>query len=779
MILKQDTGYILHTKNTTYAIDVMETGHLEHLYYGKKIHIHNLEALREKYAFPPGNGITYDDKNYPKLALEDVRLEMSGMGHGDIREPFVELIFADGNTSTDFLFEKAEISQGKEDFETLPGSYDEEDKVEHLCITLIDRNYPVKMELHYYVYEAADVITRSTRLINYGSDSVQIRRLMSAQVDFDEAGYMFHYFTGAWAREMKKQTVKVEAGMHVVSSFTGNSSNRANPFVMVSKEHTTENAGDCYGFNLIYSSNHFEALQVSAYNKTRFLSGINPRNFSYLLEEGESFEAPEAVMSFSHKGFNALSQNLHYFVRNHIVRGQWKYKERPVLLNSWEACYFKINETKLVNLAKAGKEVGVELFVLDDGWFGNRDDDTKGLGDWDVNKKKFPKGIKGLSEKIKALGLDFGIWVEPEMVNTDSDLYRTHPDWAIEAPVGLHSEGRHQRILDLTRIEVQDFLIEKMSEVFSSGEISYVKWDMNRDFTDYYSKALQPQRQQEVAHRYILGLYRVMKELVKRFPHILFEGCASGGDRFDLGILCYFPQIWASDDTDAVCRAKMQTGYSYGYPMSTVGAHVSAVPNHQTLRTTPLSSRFHVAAFGVLGYECNLKDMKKEEQNIIKEQIELYKKWRKVLQFGNFYRGENCNENGIEWTCVSPDKSKAVSMMMHFLVEPNTRYACLKPQGLMEDKLYRFYNLEEKRRIKEFGSLVNMISPVYVKQDSLVHNVIDKMVKLPGDVEDEVASGDALMDCGIKLKQAFAGTGLDENVRVYKDFETRLYFMEE
>ncbi len=778
MITKLDTGYLLHTKNTTYAFDVMETGHLEHLYYGKKIYVQNIEPLKEKYAFPPGNGICYDDKNYPKLALEDIRLEMSGMGHGDIREPFVELIYGDGNTSVDFLFEKAEITKGKDEFATLPGSYDEKGEVEHLCITLIDRNYPVKLELHYYVYEDCDVITRSSRLINYGSESVQIKRLMSNQIDFDRAGYVLTSFTGAWAREMKRQQVKISSGMHVVSSFTGNSSNRANPFVMLSKEHTTENAGDCFGFNLIYSSNHFEAVQVSAYGKTRFLSGINPRNFSYLLEEGEAFEAPEAVMTYSPNGFNAMSKNMHRFVREHIVRGQWKYKERPVLLNSWEACYFKINERKLLSLAKAGKEVGIELFVLDDGWFGDRENDTKGLGDWDVNKKKFPKGLKGLSEKIKALGMEFGVWVEPEMVNTDSNLYREHPDWTIEAPVGLHSEGRHQRILDLTRKDVQDFLIEKMTEVFSSGEISYVKWDMNRDFTDYYSKELPPDRQQEVAHRYIVGLYRVMKELVTRFPHILFEGCASGGDRFDLGILCYFPQIWASDDTDAVCRAKMQTGYSYGYPMSTVSAHVSAVPNHQTLRTTPLSTRFNVAAFGVLGYECNLKDMKKEDLEVIKEQITLYKQWRKTLQFGDFYRGEDWDDNHTEWTCVSPDQTKAVSMMVQYLVEPNTRYVCLKPQGLNGDTVYRFYNIEQKCKIKDFGSLVNMISPVYVKQDSLLHNAIDKFVKLPGEVENELASGDMLMYCGIKLKQGFAGTGLDENVRIYQDFGSRLYFME-
>lgn len=486
-----------------------------------------------------------------------------------------------------------------------------------------------------------------------------------------------------------------------------------------------------------------------------------------------------------------MSLHMHRFVREHIVRGAWKHKTRPVLLNSWEASYFDISEKKLLALAKAGKEAGIELFVMDDGWFGERDDDKHSLGDWEVNRKKLPGGIAGLADKIKALGLSFGIWVEPEMVNVNSRLYAGHPDWTIDIPGRGHSEGRNQRILDLSRSEVQEFVIDKMSAVFASADISYVKWDMNRIFTDYFSRALPPERQGELAHRYVLGLYRCMDELVKRFPDILFEGCASGGNRFDLGILCYFPQIWASDDTDALCRAEIQNGYSYGYPMSVVSAHVSACPNHQTLRVTPLETRFHVAAFGVCGYECNFCDMGKEEREAVKEQIALYKRWREVLQWGDFYRGRSFSDgksggsvlsaevgNQMEWTCVSADKTRAVGFLMQKLVTPNVHFGYYKAKGLDADADYRFYNRALKYNIKEFGGLVNMVSPVHIKQDSVMHNLVAKFVKMDGETEDCTASGELLMYAGVHLKQAFGGTGYSEEVRYFQDFASRIYLME-
>lgn len=800
--------FVLETKQTTYCFRVMETGHLEHLYYGRKITPGGSQAaLVEKFAFVPGNTNPYS-KEHPNITLENVRLEASSYGRGDIREPFVELVHADGSCSLDFVYESHELlEQTKQQTQSgLPLSYESEEGKEsagsansgesagkkELWITLREAGGSLTLKLVYRVYEDCDVITRRAVLGNEGTETVELKRLMSTQLDFDTAEYVFTTFHGAWAREMNRTDTRVAAGKQVNASYAGVSSSRANPFVMLSKETTTEEAGDCYGIHLIYSGNHYEAVEVNSFGKTRFVAGINPQSFCWQLGPGEQFESPEAAMAYSFRGFQGMSLCLHSFIREHIVRGVWKHRERPVLLNSWEAAYFDFDEARLLKLAGEAKKAGIELFVMDDGWFGQRDNDTCSLGDWTVNKKKLPGGVKGLCKKIQALGLDFGIWVEPEMVNENSNLYREHPDWAMDIPGRAHSEGRNQRVLDLTRTDVQDYIIESMTEVFSQGDISYVKWDMNRIITDYFSKELPAGQQGEVAHRYVLGLYRCMRELTRRFPKILFEGCASGGNRFDLGILCFFPQIWASDDTDAMCRAQMQTNYSYGYPLSVVSAHVSACPNHQTLRITPLDSRFAVAAFGVFGYECNLCDMKKEELAAIKVQVELYKQWRSVLLFGDFYRGRGADAkpsgamnalsdtpgNEIGWTCVSKDKTRAVGMLMHCLAIPNTQLSCYYPKGLQEEYLYHFTNRELKYSIKHFGDLVNTVSPVHLRQDSLLHNVVARFVKMDGESEDYLAYGDALMYAGVHLKQCFGGTGYSKEVRFFPDFGARMYFME-
>lgn len=792
MITEKNGVFALETAQTSYVFGVTETGHLEHLHYGRRIHFRNDAPLREKHAFAPGNTIYYGD-GHKGFSLEDACLEMSSFGKGDIRETFVEIIYEDGSATSDFLFDSYKITDTKPEYATLPGSYTEGGRTEHLSVRLKEMTHGLILELHYYVYPDCDVIARSAKLINESGKAVTIRRLFSLMLDFPTPDYVFTTFTGGWAREMRRTDVRVQTGRHVNASCAGVSSSRANPFVMLSEPHTTEDAGNCWGVNLIYSGNHYESVEVSSFGKTRLAAGINPQSFSWRLHPGEAFEAPEAVMSFSHEGFNGMSLCMHRFVREHIVRGSWKKKERPVLLNSWEAAYFDIDERKLLRLAKAGKEAGIELFVMDDGWFGTRTDDTRSLGDWAVNEKKLPGGLKRLCEKVRALGLDFGIWVEPEMVNVESELYRAHPEWAMDIPGRDHSEGRNQRVLDLANPAVQDYIIEEMSKVFGSAEISYVKWDMNRIFSDVYSKALLPDQQGEVFHRYVCGLYRCMKELTERFPKILFEGCSSGGNRSDLGILCYFPQIWASDNTDALCRAEIQNGYSYGYPMSVVSAHVSACPNHQTLRNTPLWTRFSVAAFGVFGYECNFCDMDKEQMQIVKEQIALYKKWRGVLQFGNFYRGRNfsaaagdgyhtsigvSSQNTMEWTCVSPDQTRAVGMLFQKLVVPNDSFAYYRAKGLKEDLRYHFYNVKQKYHLKEFGGLVNMIAPVHIRQDSMVESIASKFVKLEGETEDSLIFGDTLMYHGVKLKQAFGSVGFGNDTRVMQDFGSRLYFME-
>ncbi|MBR4760287.1 MAG: alpha-galactosidase [Lachnospiraceae bacterium] len=825
MITRIENTFVLSTNQTTYAFSALKTGHLEHLYYGRKIaaflpeNIRKVcwaesekekdnkgyqptgaESLFEKHAFAPGCANRPTDEQVP-FSLEDINLEMSSYGKGDFREPFVEMVHGDGSATCDFLFEKAEITDGKPEMESdLPGSVGTSFyKPERLSIRLFDKQYGIALIMDYYVYEWCDVICRTSKLINESGETVWVKRLLSGQLDFDRAGYVMSNFTGAWAREMNRSDIPLQVGRFVNSSYTGSSSNHANPFVMLSQFGTTEDRGNAWGLNLVYSGNHYTAGEVSSHGKTRVVWGMNPLGLSWELLPGASFEAPEAVMTFSHEGFNGMSRHMHDFVSEHIVRGMWKKKERPILLNSWEAAYFDINEHKLLKLAKAAKDVGIELFVMDDGWFLGRNDDTSSLGDWEADPKKLPDGLKGLSEKIKRLGIDFGLWVEPEMVNVKSKLYEAHPEWVLQIPGKPHAEGRNQRILDLTQTAVQDYIIDAMSKVFSEGDISYVKWDMNRTMTDVFSQALEAKNQGEVFHRYMLGLYRVAKTLTEKFPRILFEGCSSGGNRFDLGMLCYFPQIWGSDDTDAICRATIQTGYSYGYPPQCVSAHVSAVPNHQTLRTTPLSTRFAVAAFGSFGYECNLCDMKAEEVAAIKEQVALYKEWRSVFFSGHFYRGRsflscaraeadagsgmrfgNANESGniTEWTMVSPDRTKAVGMIVQKLNAPNTRYQYFTPKGLDPEGVYHMTGQPLKHNIKAFGDLVNTVSPVHIKQDSMVHNVLARFIKMDGETEDYLAYGDSLMYAGVKLSQAFGGTGYDERVRFFPDFASRLYFFE-
>lgn len=778
LIVKDENVFVLQTKTTTYCFHILESGHLEHLYYGTKVDFQGMyDAIKPECAFTEGNLIAYD-KEFSNVGLENRNLEMSTRGKGDIREPFVDLVYGNGSSTCDFQYAEYRL-EGKRDLLTLPSSYMESTDLTTLVIVLKDEKYQMELELYYTVFYDTDVIVRSSKLYNHSDDTVRIQRLLSAQLDLDQGPYEFHTFKGAWSREMNHQETLCQQGIVVNDSKTGGSSNRSNPFVMVSQEGTTETSGSCYGCNLIYSGNHYEAVEVNGFGMTHFLSGMNPFGSEFLLESGEVFEAPEAVLTYSDVGFQGISEHMHAFVREHIVRGMWKKKERPILLNSWEASYFDFNESKLLRLAKAGSKVGIELFVLDDGWFGERNDDTSSLGDWTVNKKKLPNGLEGLANKIQEMGMEFGIWVEPEMVSYNSECYRTHPEYAVEIPGQNHSQGRNQLILDLTQGKVQEYIIEQMRNVFSSAKISYVKWDMNRIVSDAFSQGLAPEKQGEFYHCYIIGLYRVLDTLTREFPEILFESCASGGNRCDLGMMCYMPQVWASDNTDAICRAKIQTGYSYGYPMSVIGAHVSGCPNHQTLRVTSLDTRFHVASFGLLGYECNLVDMSSKELESIKDQISWYKKYREVLQFGDYYRIKS-DANGLyQWMCVAPDQKTGIGLYLQTQVTANATNGVFKARGLATDKKYHFTNKLQVFDVREFGDLINTIAPIHIKQGGVIHNVAAQFVKMNSEVEDYEVMGAVLNQVGIRLKQGFGGVGFNDDVRLFQDYASRLYIMEE
>ncbi len=794
MIRKENELFVLETKNNTYCFRVMPSGHLEHLYYGKKITLKdNYEAITEKVIYIGGTQIVYSEK-YPQIGLENLCLEMSSYGKGDVREPMIEITHEDGSSTCDFLFKDAKLLDYKEALLSLPSAYIEKpvkkdtkdisnslstDNYVSLQVEMFDQNYGITLLLAYSVFYDSDVITRSTKVINTSNKCITLDRIMSSQLDLDTNDYVISTFHGAWAREMNRYDTPAQPGILVNDSKTGTSSNRCNPFFMVSRNNTGEDYGDCYGFNLIYSGNHYSAVEGNSMGKLRIIQGIQPAGFQYLIPPGETFEAPEAVLTFSDRGYTGMSHNMHHFIRNHIVRGEWKDKVRPVLINSWEANYFKFNEARLIKQAKAARDAGVELFVLDDGWFGKRNDDSSSLGDWRENKDKLNHGLKGLSETINNMGMDFGIWVEPEMVNEDSDCYREHPDWAVRIPGIEHSLGRNQMFLDLTRAEVRNYIVEEMSRVFSVANITYVKWDMNRIFTDQYSPSLEANRQKEFAHRYILGLYEVLDTLTRRFPKILFESCASGGNRFDLGMLCYMPQIWASDNTDAICRAAIQTGYSYGYPMSVIAAHVSSCPNHQTFRNTSLETRFEVASFGLLGYECNLSELSSEDKKIVSEQIAFYKEHRKTLQFGDFYRIKSGDNGLYQWITVATDQKHAVGLFLQKEITPNSPYGKFVTKGLKEEKEYQFTNRQHVFNIKEFGDLINMISPIHIKKDSLTHNIISMIKKMPGEVENCIAYGVVFNQAGVKLKQGFGGTGYDENIRLLRDFSSRMYLWRE
>ncbi len=780
MIWKYDTIFHLETKNTSYCFRCMKSGHLEHLHYGAKISVERgIDAIIEKHNFTPGCSIAYS-KEYPNITMEDVSLEVSSVGKGDVREPMIDLIHSDGSRTCDFIFEDAEVIHGKQEIATLPSSYDEKGNCMSLILTLKDKNSAVKIELIYTVFEECDVITRSMRVCNHEDGDIRILRALSMQLDLDEEDYVVTGFHGTWAREMQMSKHALVPGIHVNDSKTGFSSNRCNPFFMIGKKYTGETHGECYGGNLVYSGNHYEAFEVTPYQKTRVLSGINPAHFELIVSPGDKFETPEAVLTFSAKGYEGISKNMHRFVREHVVRGKWKKKERPILVNSWESFYFKFNESKLCSLAADAKKLGIELFVLDDGWFGKRDDDTSSLGDWTPDKNKLPRGLKGLSRKIRSLGLDFGIWVEPEMVSENSSCYRKHPDWALKPEAKEHSTGRNQFLLDLTRTEVQDYIIESMRRVFTEGSVSYVKWDMNRNISDVIAELGIDYHHTagSYPHRYCMGLYRVLETLTNDFPDILFESCASGGNRFDLGMLCYMPQIWASDNTDAVSRAQIQNGYSYGYPMSVISAHVSGSPNHQTLRNTNLETRFNVAAFGLLGYECNLSELTKEEKEKIKGQIAFYKSFRYSLQFGEFTRIKD-NGNVIQWLLYEKETGQGIALFLQKEAIPNQPHAKLRLRNLEPGQMYHFSNLQSTFHIKEFGDLINMISPVHIKRNSMLHALVDRFKKMGYEVEEYTCSGTLLCNSGVRLKEVFCGIGYNEETRHMPDFSSRLYCIEE
>ena len=747
MIEYQNGIFGIHGDGFSCLLRVNTYGLLEQLHFGAPVRTEDAPAFVCQPGLGWGASILLKEGD-TESCPDTMPLVWSDSGRGDYRESPLEL----GGISSDFRYDRYEIFDGIAPMTTtLPQA-----KGDGQTLQIVMSQPGAELSLYFSVF--GDVLTRRAVLKNTGNVPVQITKMMSSMVDLP-GDYEMTTFDGGWIAEMRTHTVPVLRNRVVNESTTGFSSHRHNPGFLLSAPGATEDSGTVYGFNLVYSGNHYSAAQQSLQGFTRVVQGISPGNFVKTLQPGEQFETPEAVMAFSDAGFGGLSEKMHHFVNTCIVPKQWQFKERPVLFNNWEGCMFDFGHRRLVNLAKDAKALGCELFVLDDGWFGKRDDDKAGLGDYSVNEKKLPYGLSGLAKKINALGMDFGLWFEPESVNADSDLYRAHPDWALTDSFEPLM-GRNQLLLDLTKTEVRDYIVENVGATLDSAPITYVKWDMNR-----HSIALGAK-----AHDYILGLYEVLERIFMPRPHILLESCASGGNRFDLGMLCYGPQIWCSDNTDPIERLTIQENLSYLYPQSTFGAHVSAAPHAQTLRTTPLCTRGNVSFFGCRGYELDLKHLLKLEREQIKEQIAFYKQYRAVFQFGIFRRLHK------GWQVTKDGTSLAAVFRKLLPAAPG--YETLQLKDLSKEKSYRFTTFAQKLRIGQFGSLIKHVAPVDLDPNGMVLRTADRLITMPDGDQKLTASGAALM-AGVRLLPLFRGTGYDKNQRTLTDFGSDLYIIEE
>lgn len=679
----------LNTKNSTYQMKIDEYGFLLHLYYGKRTN-GNMDYILVN--LDRGfSGNPYDAGDNRKYSLDALLQEFPCRGAGDFRSPVFEVRYEDGSFGCDLRYESHIIKDGKYGLSGLPAVYENSDmdKAQTLEITLSDKVSGIKVILYYGIIESLDIITRAANVINENKNNIYIEKLQSACLDFVSGNFDLITFYGRHAMERNIQRQSVGHGSYRIGSRRGTSSHQYNPLMILADSDANEDYGNCYAMSFVYSGGFLGEAEKDQYGQTRMQLGLMEEQFSYCLKSGESIIAPEVIMSYSDRGLAVLSQNLHKCIRENVCRGKYKNEVRPVLVNSWEASYFDIDKNSIVNLAKNAAELGVEMLVMDDGWFGKRDDDNSGLGDWFTNENKIGCSLKELVESVNTCGIKFGIWVEPEMVNEDSDLYRKHPDWAFTVPGKKPVRSRNQLVLDFSRKEVVDYIYDSITKVIESGNIEYIKWDMNRSIANVYSS--EDKYQGNVYYDYVLGLYDFLERLNKNYPDILIEGCSGGGGRFDAGMLYYTPQIWCSDNTDAIDRTKIQYGTSFGYPVSAVGAHVSAVPNHQTGRSVSIDTRGVVAMSGSFGYELDLGKVSEAEKNTIKEQIKTFKKEAELIHNGLYYRLSDPYKDPVAaWEFVSKDGDDVL-----------VNVVCLKMHGNMQPLYVRFKGLNENVTYKD------------------------------------------------------------------------------
>lgn len=692
---RESQTFHLHNAFVSYIFKVLPSGHLGQLYYGRAIHDRpDFDHLFET-AYRSMSVCYFDGE--PAYSLEHIKQEYPTCGAGDIHLPALDAQAPNGSRLLDLHYQSHTIAPGKPPLEggELPSTYVEApEEAATLTVTLADRLAGVTVDLVYTLYEALPVITRHAVIGYTGEGALRLDRAMSFCLDLPDMDYDMVELTGAWARERHIVTRPLAHGVQGVYSLRGCSSHHFNPFLALKRRETTEFLGEVYGFSLVYSGNFAAQADVDPYHVTRVTMGIHPQGFCWHLHKGELFTTPEAVLVYSDRGLNGMSQTYHQLYRTRLARGEWRDKVRPILVNNWEATYFDFDEAKLLSLAGEAKRLGIELFVLDDGWFTGRNDDRGGLGDWQINYGKLPDGIRGFGERLHEMGLLFGLWIEPEMVNAGTALWNEHPDWVLHEPGRRPQQGRFQYVLDYSNPAVVDWIFARLCSVLDGAPVDYIKWDMNRSISDAYSCAAAGSEQGAVLHRYILGVYRLYRLLTERYPHILFESCASGGARFDPGMLACAPQCWTSDDTDAVERLRIQYGTSLVYPVSSMGAHVAAAPNHQVGRMTSLTMRANVAIFGAFGYELDLTALGAHGQELVARQVAFVKQHRQLLQFGTFWRLQSpFAGNEAAWMTVAPDRSAALVAQYLILQEVNAGYRRLRLAGLDPDRLYRVTRL--------------------------------------------------------------------------------------
>lgn len=695
---EKDKAFKLRANNTDYMMKVCEEGYLAHVYYGNKVPDEDLTYLLrlDESPFTPAT----NDRDRASF-MDTLPFEYPCFGVGDYRESAFKIMDASGMSTCDLRYVSHKMYEGKPKLEGLPATFaTEESGCSTLEITMYDKYADIEVVLIYTAFDKLDVITRSAVITNKSEKPFKITRALSACVDFDTDKMDMITLNGSWARERAVERCRLHHGKQLVDSCRGESSHQNNPFVALCDNNADEDKGEVFGFNFVYSGNFYAQAEVTQHKKTRFLMGINPLDFEWLLEKGESFTCPEVVMVHSDEGIGKMSRTFHDLYRNNLIRGEYKDKRRPILINNWEATYFNFDTDKLIDIAKEASKLGIEMLVMDDGWFGHRDSDNSSLGDWFVYEKKLKGGLKYLVDEVNKLGMKFGIWFEPEMISPDSELYKAHPDWAIQIKGRPLTLCREQYVLDYSRKEVRDYVYGMMKKILDSANIEYIKWDMNRQLTEVGSSTLPAERQRELWHRYVLGVYDLMDRLTTDYPHILLENCSGGGARFDPGMLYYSPQIWCSDDTDAIERLKIQHGTSMCYPCSAMGAHVSDCPNHTVGRNTPFKTRGHVAMVGTFGYELDVTRIPQEDRDAIPAQIEEFNKFNKLVRTGDHYRIGNMFEDNTwdAWEFVAKDKSEALFEFVQVLARPNERSRRIKLKGL-EPEAYYYEESEPDKKI--------------------------------------------------------------------------------